>query len=126
MAVALRYICWIAVAIAASFAGPSRAADAGSVACRNSGYISSQLVPNAHVAESIYRAVARNLYPRVFQKYPIVVVTDEGDHWSIYQTNDAPPPKAPPGTVIVTAGGGQLDMDIDKCTGAISHAVFNR
>jgi hypothetical protein len=123
---ALRYIFWTAIAVAAGFAGTSHAAVSGSVPCPNGGHISSQLVPNAHVAESIYRAVARNLYPRVFQKYPVVVVTDEGGYWSVYQTDNAPPAKAPPGTVIVTAGGGQLDMDIDKCTGAISHAAFNR
>jgi hypothetical protein len=123
---ALRYLSWIAIAIAVGFADTSHAADNGSARCPNGGYISSQLVPNAHVAESIYRAVARNLDPQVFQKYPIVVVTDAGDHWSVYQTNNAPPPKAPRSTVMVTAGGGQLDMEIDKCTGAISHAAFNR
>jgi hypothetical protein len=120
MAVALRHISWAAIAIAASITGTSRAADTGSTECPR------RLVSSAHVAESIYRAVARNLDPRIFEKYPIVVVADEGDHWEVGQTNNVPSPKPRPNTVVVTAGGGQLYMNIDKCTGAISDAAFNR
>jgi hypothetical protein len=111
----------------ASFAGVSRAAEVETPPpCPNDGYISSHMVPNAHVAESIYRAVARAFSPTVFQKYPIVIVADEGDHWSVSQKNNEPPPKPAPGTVVVSMGGGQLNLDIDKCTGRIFHAAFNR
>jgi len=121
-----RIIFWTIFAIACGIASGSRAADAHDPPCPNEGYISARLVPNAHAAESIYRTVARALSPKAFQKYPIVVVTDEGDHWGVYQKNNDPPPKPIPGAVVVTAGGGELGMDIDKCTGAISHAAFNR
>src|ERR1051326_7923430 len=90
--------------------------------CPNDGYIPDRMVPNKHVAEVIYRAVGGALVPRNFERYPIVEVEDAGDHWAVSQTDGVPERKAPPGTVIVRAGGGQLYMDINKCTGAISHA----
>jgi hypothetical protein len=94
--------------------------------CPNEGYISDRLVPTAPVAIEIYKAVARAVSPNILKRYPIVTVADEGDHWHVSQTNNNPLPKPTPNTVIVTAGGGQLNMDIDKCTGAISHAALNR
>jgi len=94
--------------------------------CPNDGYISDRLVPSAAVAKEIFKAIARGIAPSLLKRYPIVTVADEGDYWAVSQTNDTPPPKALPGMVIVTAGGGQLYMDINKCTGAISHAALNR
>jgi hypothetical protein len=94
--------------------------------CPNDGYIPDRLVPNAHVAEAIYRAVAEVIVPWNFKKYPTVTVNDGDDHWEVSQTNNDPPPKPVPNTVIVTTGGGQLYMDINKCTGAISHAALAR
>jgi hypothetical protein len=84
------------------------------------------MVSNKQVAETIYRAVGASLVPGMFKKFPIVVVVDEGDHWALSQMNNEPPPKPAPGIVITTTGGGQLNMDIDKCTGAISHAALAR
>jgi hypothetical protein len=90
------------------------------------------MVPNKHVAETIYRAVGRSLAPWNFKKYPIVVVKDEGDYWSVSQTNGKPSvsvitsAKTGMETVSSSFGGGQLYLDINKCTGAISHAAFNR
>ena len=122
-----RIIFWAVFAIAAGTIDGSHAADV-KAPCPNEGYISARLVPNAHVAEQIYRVIVRSLSPKVLQQYPIVVVTDEGDHWAVSQTGNEPPPKAAPGAerVTISAGGGQLNLDIDKCTGAISHAAFNR
>jgi hypothetical protein len=92
--------------------------------CPNGGYIPDMMVPSKHVAEEIYCAVGRALVPQNFKRYPNVEIEDEGDHWSVSQTDGLPLPKAPPGAVTVSAGGGQLNMDIDKCTGAISHAAL--
>ena len=101
--------------------------DAGKPPCPNDGYISARLVPTARVAKEIYRAVALGLSPNNFDKFPIVTAKDEGDHWAMSQTDNAPPPRPNQNPnqeiVIITAGGGQLNMDIDKCTGAISHAA---
>jgi hypothetical protein len=94
--------------------------------CRNTNFINSQFVPTADVAKAIYKAVGLGLTPHLLDEYPIIEATDAGDHWSMWQRNDKPPPKAGPNEVIVTAGGGQLYMDIDKCSGAISHARGNR
>ncbi|MEI9932678.1 MAG: hypothetical protein WDM89_19630 [Rhizomicrobium sp.] len=88
------------------------------------------MVPNKHVAEAIYCAVGRSFAD--FKKYPVVIIEDEGDHWSVSQTGGKPTyrvitsTKTGIQTVPISAGGGQLNMDINKCTGAISHAALNR
>src|SRR5690242_19620229 len=102
----------------------SRAAFAQEPPCPNDGYIASQMVPNKKVAEAIYKTVGRNLVPSNFKKFPIVVVEDGGDHWEVSQTNNDPPPKPGPNEVLVSTGGGELNMNINKCTGAISHAAL--
>ncbi|MGN6149842.1 MAG: hypothetical protein ACTHPD_14990 [Rhizomicrobium sp.] len=94
--------------------------------CPNDGYIASQMVPNKEVAGAIYRTVGRNLVPSNFKKFPIVVVEDRGDYWEVSQKNNDPRPKARSNEVVVTTGGGQLYMNINKCTGAISHAALAR
>jgi len=94
--------------------------------CRNTSYINRQFVPTADVAKDIYTAVGRGIYRDFLKRYPIVVAEDEGDHWSVSQTDDRPPPKPGPNEVVVIRGGGQFHMDIDKCSGAVSNAVFNR
>ena len=83
-------------------------------------------VKDAETAKAIYLAVGRAQNYPYFHKYPDIVVEDAGDHWLVSQTDKRPPPTPEPGTVIVSAGGGQLRMNIDKCTGAISEAWLNR
>jgi hypothetical protein len=92
--------------------------------CPNGGYIASQMVPTKEVAEAIYRTVGSKIAPSNFKKFPVVVVIDGGDHWEVSQTNNDPPPKLGPNEVLVSAGGGQLNMDINKCSGAISRAAL--
>ena len=92
--------------------------------CPNDGYIASQMVPSKEVAEEIYKSVGRKLVPSNFKKFPIVIVYDKGDHWELSQANNDPPPKLGSNEVLVSTGGGQLNMDINKCTGAISHAAL--
>jgi len=94
--------------------------------CPGRGFGSQYLVPNAHTAEAIYRAIANAVYPNWKRKYPIVVVSDAGDHWEVGQKNNDPPPKSKPGEIVVTAGGGQFGISIDKCTAAIPLAALNR
>ncbi|MGH6877166.1 MAG: hypothetical protein ACREHV_07265, partial [Rhizomicrobium sp.] len=76
----------------------------------------------------IYKAVAQAVIPGILEKFPIVVVEDDGDHWSVGQTRhedqEAHPTK--PGMVWVTTGGGQFHLDIDKCSGTISNAALAR
>jgi hypothetical protein len=90
----------------------------GQAPCPKVGYITDRLVPNAQVAEAIYRAVAIGQYRGIFRQYPIVTVEDAKDHWNVWQTSEKPD--------LGTFGGGQLSMSIDKCSGAISQAHYNR
>jgi len=84
-------------------------------------------VADKEAAKAIYLAVAhsRPLFKRLLKQYPVVVVEDEGATWGVSQANNDPP-KPGPNEVIVTAGGGQLYMQIDKCSGAIRNAAYNR
>jgi len=108
------------------------AAHSATSRCTNGGIGGDPLVPNATVARAIYRAVADATIPGSLRRFPIIVVQDAGDHWSITQAgpHNEPVrfPKAKPNeeTVIMTMGGGQFYVDIDKCTGAISNAALNR
>jgi len=90
------------------------------------GFIAGRFVPTARAARRIYRAVAREIAPELLAAYPIVTVKDEGDHWFVSQTRRSRPNPLPPNTISVDAGGGQLYLQIDKCSGAISMAAFNK
>jgi hypothetical protein len=92
------------------------------------GYSVMPIVHSARIAKGIYRAVLLGIGggARLLKQYPIVMVTDAGDYWEVWQTNNDPPPKPSRDSVTVTAGGGQFSMEINKCTGAISHFVGNR
>jgi hypothetical protein len=99
----------------------SDAPQAGQDCARYSGFIAGPFVPTADVAKAIYAVVADGISPSILQRYPIIVVEDENDHWSVSQRelgSDRPG--------MVRFGGGQLYMNIDKCTGAISKAAYNR
>jgi hypothetical protein len=102
------------------------AAQEKALPCPGSGLGSGYLVPSVVAAKAIYRAVASAVVPRNLNKFPIIVAEDKGDHWEMGQTDGAPPPKPEPNTVLITTGGGQFSMDIDKCTGAISNAALVR
>ena len=115
----------MATLILAGIGGATGATDPPKL-CRDTEYINSQFAPTAKTAKEIYIAVGRGLYRNFLKRYPIVIVEDAGDHWSVSQTGNKPLPKAGPNEVIVMAGGGQLYMDIDKCSGAVSNAAFNR
>jgi hypothetical protein len=79
------------------------------------------------VAKQIYLSVGKARIPRMAKKFPVVTVRDAGDHWVVSQGSGKPDVvEVKPGEVLVTSGGGQLHMNIDKCTGAISGAAFNR
>jgi hypothetical protein len=92
--------------------------------CPNDYFIPLMMVPNKQVAESIFRAVGGTLAPWNVKKFPVVTVDDKGDYWAVYQTTGDPPPRATPGTVLISRGGGALYLEMNKCTGAISHAEF--
>ena len=97
------------------------------VACiKQAGFIGGPFVATASAARLIYLAVAEEIAPDRLKQYPIVTVEDRGDHWEVSQTRNEPEAHLQSGEVVVSAGGGQLYMNIDKCSGAISKAAFNR
>jgi hypothetical protein len=96
---------------------------AASVRCvKRTGFLVGPVVPTAEVAREIYIAVAR--YPQLhkLERPGPVVVDDEGSKWGV---SHYLPPKVTTSrdgkyeTVDVMAGGGDLTMEIDKCTGAV-------
>ncbi len=69
------------------------------------------LVPNEETARAIFLAVERARFPEADPaNFPDVVALDEGDHWAVFRFTQRPGVK----------GGGQLEMEIGKCTGIIS------
>jgi len=94
--------------------------------CRNTEYINQQFAPTAAIARAIYKAVGRGLSRNFLKRYPILLVTDAGDHWNVSQADGRPAVVMRGKTLYVTMGGGQLSMDIDKCIGAVSNASFAR
>ena len=88
--------------------------------------MASPAVPNPKIAKAIFLAVEKVLAPhRDVRRFPLVEYTDEGDHWTVFR--DAPTRVShTPGVLFVTAGGGQLEMNIAKCDGAISHAALSK
>ena len=91
---------------------------------RNSNFIRSPLAPDAATAASIYLAVEKAIPNKSDIEHYHVKVVDDGDHWTVFRYHLPEP--APDGFVTVFAGGGQLEMRIDKCTAAISHAGYSR
>lgn len=112
----------------------SHAQAANQLTCRREpGFSVMPIVPDAETAKDIYRVIVRHLAgERAFIENPIVTAHDAGDRWEMSQTNNLP--KLTPGpvegtkneTVLLQAGGGEFWMEIDKCSGAISHFVGNR
>ena len=96
------------------------------VCSKQPGFIGGPFVPTARAARRIYLAVVQEIAPDKLKQYPNVTVEDAGDHWYVSQTRHHRPVRLPSNTVSVDAGGGQLYMQIDKCSGAISGAAYNR
>jgi hypothetical protein len=82
-------------------------------------------VPDASMARSIALAViAAHQKPDVSQKYVLEVEPDGTKSWIVSQ--DIPPVAQKNGDLLVTAGGGGISMHIDRCSGAISKAYYQR
>lgn len=85
------------------------------------------LVASAQTATDIFLAVEREFFPRADKaQYPDVGARDEGTWWSVSRGRNRERDRLPNGEFIITSGGGQLSMRIDKCTGAISHVLLTR
>jgi hypothetical protein len=88
------------------------------VSCpKTAGFVGGPFVPTEDVAREIYKIMASTIAPRSTEEFPVIIIRDQGDHWFASQDRVQP---------TEGFGGGQLYMRIDKCTGAISRAAFNR
>lgn len=118
-AIAAAGLCAAAVAQAAPFEIEAKCEKAP-------GLIGGPYIPDARTAEQVYRAVADGVLPGALERFPVVEVEDQGKAWLVSQRRQVPKAKPKPGEIVVSAGGGQLSMKIDKCSGAISEVVANR
>ena len=84
---------------------------------KTKGFIGGPFVPTEDMAREIYRVMANRFASFNMEEYPVIAIEDKGDHW--WATQRAVKPAG-------GYGGGQLYMNIDKRTGAISRAAYNR
>lgn len=73
------------------------------------------LVTTPVTAKAIFLAVEKDFFPQADAKgFPAVDANDKGDHWEVFRWR--------PGVL----GGGQLELSIAKCDGAISDVHLSR
>jgi hypothetical protein len=72
-------------------------------------------VPDPATAKAIFLAVETARVPKADRStFPLIVVFDKGDRWIVFRHNST------------ALGGGQLELEIAKCTGRIYRAGFSR
>ena len=100
--------------------------DSGMVCSKETGFNSRPVVPTERAAKEIYITIARALFPRSWRKYPDIFVLDEGEKWSVGQRVETAYKtfKDKNGvemeSTTVQAGGGALEMEIDKCSAVVT------
>jgi hypothetical protein len=86
------------------------------------------VAPDEAAARRIAEAVIASRPSRPRRRYILRVVPDRDDPalWVAFQS--LPPPRRParPNEIVLQAGGGGLEMRIDRCTGAISRLFYER
>lgn len=88
------------------------------IACpKEAGLLTGPFVPDAKVARAIFEVVATAKTSAAFMDEYEIEVSDGGRAWTVFQS-----PKEEPDIL----GGGGLEMQIDKCTGAISEVHFSK
>lgn len=82
-------------------------------------------VPDAATARAIAIAViAARQKPEVSKRYDLKVERDSPEGWIAYQA--IPPERQPNGDIVLTAGGGGIEMHINRCSGAISELYYQK
>ena len=88
------------------------------------GYLQGPFIPNDAAARRVFLAYRASIEPHHSRDHRTkVIVEDEGQHWSVYESI---PVRATNIKVIVVMGGGGLGMTLDKCSGAVLSASFQR
>lgn len=82
-------------------------------------------VPDAATARAIATAViAAHQKPETSTRYNLHVEADGSAGWIAYQAT--PPERQPNGDTVLTAGGGGIEMHINRCSGAISRLYYEK
>jgi hypothetical protein len=113
------------LAASSALAAESQPASAppGKMTCAHvAGHIDGPFVPTSQAARSIYLAVRSAITPWLDGRPNVQVkVEDSGDHWDVFADE---PVGEKAGQIVVTKGGGDLSLQIDKCSGAVSNAFL--
>jgi hypothetical protein len=126
MKLAMTMACSAALILFATEAVGAEPADGQSAKIRcphTDGSIDGPFAPTKAVAHKIFKAVRDSIITVHTGKPMDVRVKDEGDHWAAYDY--LPPHIRRDGSIVVTAGGG-LAMEVDTCTGAVTHVAFQK
>ena len=81
---------------------------------QNRAVVGRPLVPDAETAKAIFLAVESKLLRPDLANFPNVVATETSDHWQVGRDTRDPNIR----------GGGQLNLEISKCSAAVSNIVF--
>lgn len=116
-------ICLLAAIPAIAAASQSAVAASEKLMCpHTAGYIDGPFVPTAAGARKIYLVIRDAITPWQRAKRNLrVKVDDDGHHWDVYATK---PIRKEAGKLVVARGGGDLSLQIDKCTGAVTKAAL--
>lgn len=98
---------------------------ASSVFCKRvEGSLDGPFVPNAATARQIFIAVRAVVAPDLHSaKNSSVTVRDAGQYWVVTQQIRV---RESGGKLISLMGGAGISMKVDKCSGAVLEAAFNR
>ena len=113
--------------LAPCVAGGASAVPDGTTALRcphAEGDVDGPFVPNEATARRVYLALRTSIEPqRHTAARTRLFVRDGGDRWTIYES--APVTRVNGGWAVVMGGGG-LAITLDKCSGAVTSAHFQR
>ena len=114
-------ICLLAASSALAAESQSASAPLDKMTCPHvAGHIDGPFVPTSQNARSIYLAVRSAITPWLDGRHNVQVkVEDGGDRWDVF-ADELVGEKA--GQIVVTKGGGDLSLQIDKCSRAVSNA----
>jgi hypothetical protein len=125
-----RAVALLFLGVVASLPAPADANASHAIRCSNAtGFRGRPMIRDAKTAKAIFVVVERSVYPQAdLDNYRVIKALDRGDHWTVFRT--ARTKEVRSGDVIteliVVAGGGQLGLDVDKCSGAITHATLQK
>lgn len=118
---------WIAALLLSVFASEPQAVPRSppqSPPCENRFYARDRLlVATEETAKAIFLAVEQEIFPGADRAgFPLVEAFESpGDpgFWTVFRTREREP-------FVAYKGGGQLELRIAKCDGAISHVALSR